>query len=58
MGMADDGAAAVNDDVAASDAGEDVIEVGRGLANYNSAQILRIKGLNRLAPWALCCGPY
>ncbi|KAJ6491748.1 glutamate 5-kinase [Mycena vitilis] len=25
---------------------EDVIEVGRGLANYNSAQILKVKGLN------------
>ncbi|KAG6827679.1 hypothetical protein H0H92_010810 [Tricholoma furcatifolium] len=24
----------------------DVVEVGRGLANYNSAQILRVKGLN------------
>ncbi|KAG6888062.1 hypothetical protein C0992_009753, partial [Termitomyces sp. T32_za158] len=27
---------------------DDVVEVGRGLANYNSAQILRVKGLNRL----------
>lgn len=27
----------------------DVIEVGRGLANYNSAQIARVKGLNRYA---------
>jgi glutamate 5-kinase len=27
----------------------DLIEVGRGLANYNSAQIARIKGLNRCA---------
>ncbi len=26
---------------------EDIIEVGRGLANYNSAQITRVKGLNR-----------
>jgi glutamate 5-kinase len=26
---------------------EDVIEVGRGLANYNSAQILAVKGLHR-----------
>jgi len=26
---------------------EDVIEVGRGLANYNSAQIMAVKGLNR-----------
>ena len=26
----------------------DVVEVGRGLANYNSAQILRVKGLKRL----------
>jgi glutamate 5-kinase len=26
---------------------EDVIEVGRGLANYNSAQIDRVRGLNR-----------
>ncbi|KNZ79960.1 putative glutamate 5-kinase [Termitomyces sp. J132] len=25
---------------------DDVVEVGRGLANYNSAQILRVKGLN------------
>ncbi|KAJ7287073.1 glutamate 5-kinase [Mycena rebaudengoi] len=25
---------------------EDVVEVGRGLANYNSAQIMRVKGLN------------
>ncbi|KAG6831240.1 hypothetical protein H0H87_005806 [Tephrocybe sp. NHM501043] len=25
----------------------EVVEVGRGLANYNSAQILRVKGLNR-----------
>ena len=25
----------------------DVVEVGRGLANYNSAQILAVKGLNR-----------
>lgn len=25
----------------------DVVEVGRGLANYNSAQILRVKGMNR-----------
>ena len=25
----------------------DVIEVGRGLTNYNSAQILAVKGLNR-----------
>lgn len=25
----------------------DVVEVGRGLANYNSAQIARVKGLNR-----------
>jgi len=25
----------------------DVIEVGRGLANYNSAQIMKVKGLNR-----------
>lgn len=25
----------------------DVVEVGRGLANYNSAQISRVKGLNR-----------
>jgi glutamate 5-kinase len=25
----------------------DVVEVGRGLANYNSAQIERVKGLNR-----------
>jgi len=25
----------------------DVVEVGRGLANYNSAQITRVKGLNR-----------
>jgi glutamate 5-kinase len=27
----------------------DLIEVGRGLANYNSAQISRVKGLNRYA---------
>ncbi|KAG6819802.1 hypothetical protein H0H93_008497 [Arthromyces matolae] len=27
---------------------DDVIEVGRGLANYNSAQIARVKGLNSL----------
>ncbi len=27
----------------------DVTEVGRGLANYNSAQIMKIKGLNRYA---------
>ena len=26
---------------------DDVVEVGRGLANYNSAQISRVKGLNR-----------
>ena len=26
---------------------EDILEVGRGLANYNSAQILSVKGLNR-----------
>jgi len=26
---------------------EDVVEVGRGLANYNSAQIMKVKGLNR-----------
>lgn len=26
---------------------EDVVEVGRGLANYNSAQILAVKGLHR-----------
>ncbi|KAF9480883.1 glutamate 5-kinase [Pholiota conissans] len=26
--------------------GEEVIEVGRGLANYNSAQILAVKGMN------------
>ncbi|KAG6898764.1 hypothetical protein C0993_004469 [Termitomyces sp. T159_Od127] len=25
---------------------DDVVEVGRGLANYNSAQIIRVKGLN------------
>ena len=25
----------------------DVVEVGRGLANYNSEQIARVKGLNR-----------
>jgi glutamate 5-kinase len=25
----------------------DIVEVGRGLANYNSAQILKVKGLNR-----------
>jgi glutamate 5-kinase len=25
----------------------DVVEVGRGLANYNSAQITKVKGLNR-----------
>jgi len=24
----------------------DVVEVGRGLANYNSAQITKVKGLN------------
>ncbi|KAF5386950.1 hypothetical protein D9615_002024 [Tricholomella constricta] len=28
------------------DSDADVVEVGRGLANYNSAQILRVKGLN------------
>ncbi|KAF8061739.1 glutamate 5-kinase [Lyophyllum atratum] len=28
------------------DSEADVVEVGRGLANYNSAQILRVKGLN------------
>ncbi|KAG5642002.1 hypothetical protein DXG03_003804 [Asterophora parasitica] len=28
------------------DADADVVEVGRGLASYNSAQILRVKGLN------------
>jgi len=26
---------------------EDVVEVGRGLANYSHAQINRVKGLNR-----------
>lgn len=32
----------------AAEIGEDeVIEVGRGLANYNSAQIMAVKGLNR-----------
>lgn len=29
---------------------EDILEVGRGLANYNSAQILGVKGLNRCIP--------
>jgi len=29
----------------------DCVEVGRGLANYNSAQISRVRGLNR---WVLC----
>lgn len=29
------------------DSEADVVEVGRGLANYNSAQILKVKGLNR-----------
>ena len=28
----------------------DVIEVGRGLTNYNSAQIMAVKGLNRWVP--------
>lgn len=36
----------------------DFVEVGRGLANYNSAQISRVKGLNRLvafsAAWLFC----
>jgi glutamate 5-kinase len=33
----------------AVDENSDVVEVGRGLANYNSAQISRVKGLNRWA---------
>jgi glutamate 5-kinase len=33
----------------------DVIEVGRGLANYNSAQILKVKGLNRWVSALLNC---
>lgn len=42
-----------NDDIVLMEKGKeeiteaDVVEVGRGLANYNSAQITRIKGLNR-----------
>lgn len=32
----------------------DVIEVGRGLANYNSEQILRVKGLNRCESLSFC----
>jgi glutamate 5-kinase len=30
-----------------SNSDEDVVEVGRGIANYNSAQIARVKGLHR-----------
>ncbi|KAF9034966.1 hypothetical protein BDZ89DRAFT_495915 [Hymenopellis radicata] len=33
----------------------DVIEVGRGLANYNSAQIMKIKGLNRYSRFRNPC---
>jgi glutamate 5-kinase len=29
----------------------DVIEIGRGLANYNSEQIAQLKGLNRCSPF-------
>lgn len=32
---------------------DDVVEVGRGLANYNSAQILAVKGLNRYVDFVL-----
>lgn len=32
---------------------DDVVEVGRGLANYNNSQISRLKGLNRCV--LLCC---
>ena len=40
----------------------DVVEVGRGLANYNSAQISRVKGLNRcqffFTPGSICNDAY
>ncbi|EIW85620.1 glutamate 5-kinase [Coniophora puteana RWD-64-598 SS2] len=49
-GMADGGAVPDDDDATvmeeADETGEwDVVEVGRGLANYNSAQIFKVKGL-------------
>jgi glutamate 5-kinase len=33
---------------------EDVIEVGRGLANYNYQQITRVKGMNRYVLFSSC----